>query len=550
MEEDLGLFSKFALLLGAQEAALKLFLSLLIGYPLLLVHRFTLYRQSPTLQHIFFAASGISIGLFNNGYDVIHSMICVVVAWLLLVFAGGSQQSVILANIFQMSYLLIGYYVTATTSYDIKWTMPHCVLTLRLIALTWDLYDGARDKSTLSKEQAETALTKCPSLLEIAAHTYFPASYMVGPQFNMKRYLDFTHGRLFSSHLPDSLHAGFTRGLLGLFFVSVYQVASVWLTEDYLVTDEFAALPLLQKMVYLALWGKITLYKYNSCWLLAEGVCIISGLSYNGRDASSGLERWDACKNIKVALNEMATKFNHIIESFNVNTNVWVANVVGDMVCIYFYLPSVGLAYSGTDPVTGTPSWTTSRNVIVWLHETAHTFKLYVVSFNINTNGWLAKYVYKRLKFMNNRNISTFSALMFLAVWHGLHSGYYVCFFLEFLVTFFERSVESLLKKYPKCQEHLDLPFVKPIRLVFMKCYLMVFFGYCLAPFVLLKSHRWWVFFKSTYFMGHILFGGWVLYRPLVVMALDAVYGKPVKEKKDEAPSQASDASEAPIKQD
>ena len=39
-----------------------------------------------------------------------------------------------------------GYYYTASTSYDIKWTMPHCVLTLRLIALTWDVYDGARDK--------------------------------------------------------------------------------------------------------------------------------------------------------------------------------------------------------------------------------------------------------------------------------------------------------------------------------------------------------------------------------------------------------------------
>lgn len=30
-------------------------------------------------------------------------------------------------------YLLAGYYYTATDEYDIKWTMPHCVLTLKLI---------------------------------------------------------------------------------------------------------------------------------------------------------------------------------------------------------------------------------------------------------------------------------------------------------------------------------------------------------------------------------------------------------------------------------
>jgi len=29
-----------------------------------------------------------------------------------------------------------------TESYTIKWTTPHCVLTLRLIGLVWDVYDG------------------------------------------------------------------------------------------------------------------------------------------------------------------------------------------------------------------------------------------------------------------------------------------------------------------------------------------------------------------------------------------------------------------------
>lgn len=56
------------------------------------------------------------------------------------------------------------------------------------------------------------------------------------------------------------------------------------------------------------------------------------------------------------------------------------------------------------------------------------------------------RYVYKRLKFLNNRYVSQVSALVFLAVWHGLHSGYYACFFMEFVVMNFERDVSVIAK--------------------------------------------------------------------------------------------------------
>jgi lysophospholipid acyltransferase 5 len=32
-------------------------------------------------------------------------------------------------------------------------------------------------------------------------------------------------------------------------------------------------------------------------------------------------------------------------------------------------------------------------------------------------------------------------ALFFLAAWHGLHMGYYVCFFMELIVMLFEKDV-------------------------------------------------------------------------------------------------------------
>lgn len=46
--------------------------------------------------------------------------------------AGGISWSNTNNGFFQ-TYLMAGYYFTATEHYDIKWTMPHCVLTLKLI---------------------------------------------------------------------------------------------------------------------------------------------------------------------------------------------------------------------------------------------------------------------------------------------------------------------------------------------------------------------------------------------------------------------------------
>ena len=66
-----------------------------------------------------------------------------------------------------------------------------------------------------------------------------------------------------------------------------------------------------------------------------------------------------------------------------------------------------------------------------------------IESFNINTNGWVAHNIYKRLKFLNNRFYSQIGVLFFLAIWHGYHSGYYITFFNEFIVMNFEKEVNS-----------------------------------------------------------------------------------------------------------
>ena len=53
----------------------------------------------------------------------------------------------------------------------------------------------------------------------------------------------------------------------------------------------------------------------------------------------------------------------------------------------------------------------------------------------------LYSYVYKRLKWMGNQDLSRFITLLFLALWHGPWSGYFIDFLGQFIVSAAERQV-------------------------------------------------------------------------------------------------------------
>lgn len=449
---------------GASEAAFKLLISVLAGYLLALLHRQFLYGKEPFIQHMYFILCGISLGYFNYGSAVIHSAICIVSTYALLLFVGGTALSVGISFVFLMLYLLLAYYSTGTEDYDITWSMPHCVLTLRLLGLTMDVYDGKKKVETLTADQKKTALPKMPGLFEITAHCYFFGGFLVGPQFPLKRYLDFVHGAFSDKNggKPSCVVPAVSRFLLGMAYLTIYQVGSYFLAERYLLTDEYNALPFMKRALILGVWGKISLYKYVACWLLSEGTCIMIGLTYNNKD-ENGNDLWDGCANVKI-----------------------------------------------------------------WKYETGVSFDSAIKSFNVNTNLWASQYIFKRLKFLGNKLLSQFLTLLFLAVWHGLHSGYYMTFLMEFVVMKMERDVLVVIQRMPALYNLLSQGVLRVPVLVFCKIWQVVMFGYCIAPFVLLSLSKWWQVYKSVYFMGYVIYFGWPLILPLLknIIPRDSTKGR------------------------
>lgn len=73
---------------------------------------------------------------------MVHPIAAIATTYSILAVLGGGTVSLALVFTYNMAHLLIGYWTTATNDYDIKWTMPQCVLALRLIGLAFNMSDG------------------------------------------------------------------------------------------------------------------------------------------------------------------------------------------------------------------------------------------------------------------------------------------------------------------------------------------------------------------------------------------------------------------------
>ncbi len=346
--------------------------------------------------------------------------------------------------------------------------LKYFLLLIFCLGLTFDLYDGKRGElegeSVLSKDQLKAALVEPPSLLEMLSHSFFIGGYFVGPQFNFRKFKQFASPG-FISQLPGSpISYGFRRFGMSIFYMLIHIIGSMYVPAMWPSSPEWSNTSFIKKMLIMPFWCKFILYKYLSAWLLAEGVCIISGLSYNGLK-EDGSVNWKGCANVKLRRFETASRFGHLIESFN-----------------------------------------------------------------INTNDWAAAYVYKRLKFMNNRIISQVSTLFFLALWHGFHTGYFFTFMNEFITMNFEKELMVLLERSERIEKLNQNPVARIVMKAIGWVWVFFFMSQCFIGFSLLTWDRYWPAYKDTYFILHLVYLSWPLWRPPFKSFLKL---KPKPEKKE-----------------
>ncbi|KAG6452212.1 lysophospholipid acyltransferase 5 [Manduca sexta] len=455
-------------LIGTTTPALKLLISILMSYPIaILYHKYV--KQHVEYRNIYFALAGLDMAFYNFGLSMYHNFIPAVVIHLTTMCFGAGMINVVITFIFNMTYLLAGYIVTESEDYDITWTMPHCVLTLKLIALSFDMWDGRKmlKGEELSTTNKKTALTVTPTFMELIGFVYFPACFLVGPIFSFKRYTDFIMDK-FPLEKERKVYEkqALWRLLQGILYLAAFQIGVSVFSMKYIMSEEFNETSIFYRHMYSGLWAHFALYKYISCWLLTEASCIRFGLSYNGIENKDGksVSKWDGCNNIKLLRFEGATRFQHYIDSFN-----------------------------------------------------------------CNTNHFAAEYIYKRLKFLGNRNLSQFFTLLFLALWHGTRSGYYMTFFNEFIIMYMEKELEPIITKTELYHKVWANTACKYILYIILKTYTIVFMGWSLTPFDVKAFSKWWQIYYSLYFSGFILFLPWALvYKPMLKFTIKSFRLAPV----------------------
>ncbi|XP_071840158.1 lysophospholipid acyltransferase 5-like [Apostichopus japonicus] len=460
MEALRGAVNDIADVIGVPAAGVFFLFTLLLSIPLCYVLKDLLDGRPAFQKHLCFTLIGLGLSYLNYGIDCGHYIISLLVNFALLRLVGGTQLSVALSFLFNMGYLLAAYYCVSTDGYDIIWTTPHCIITLRMMGIAFDLFDGQTPKEKLSKDQQATCISKAPSLLELFSATFFLGGHFAGPQFSFKMYLDFIHEQgvykaIRGKDCPDRLTPTLKAAISGIVIVLFFAACNPFLNPDIIASSEFEHLPILEKVAKLSIFGVLFYFKYIGFWLITESICMAAGLGYNGTDENGG-HKWDA--------------------------------LVG--VHVYDLL-------------------------------TTYKYRVIIRSFNLTTNLWTARYIYKRCRFLGNRFLSQGISLFFLAVWHGFYPGYFFCFMLEMIYVIAEDQVINLCDKVPVLKALTSSPAAQVPLYIFLKAFNMFFWCYAILSFNYLRVSKVHYVWSQYYYVGHVVYGTWFLvYFTLIVPRL------------------------------
>jgi lysophospholipid acyltransferase 5 len=126
---------------------------------------------------------------------------------------------------------------------------------------------------------ADTALTTLPSPAQVGAYCFFPASFLVGPQFSFSLYRRWLDSPLFLGKNVtdwDETYKGQQRYmvrcvLLAILYLGLQQLIGAAFPSSALLSSDYQQLPFLQRCWYFLVTGKFVYNKYIGIWLLTEG---------------------------------------------------------------------------------------------------------------------------------------------------------------------------------------------------------------------------------------------------------------------------------------
>jgi len=425
----------------------KLLVSMYAGYAISTLYLHLIKKFKSLYQYIYFISTALVLFYWNFGWDIKHPIATITAQWVLMHVFGGNKLCIFFSFVVQMGYYLIGIYLQVKDEngyYPFNWLSTQCVLVLRLIGLAFDYYDGKRSsKESITDDQKSRAIYSVPNLFEMHVYAFFPSAFLIGPQFPLTRLRNLVEGKL----IPDGKVTNSERykEAIGKFLAGTSVLAStLFLSKTFDIS--FYSDPAFKEYSFIEKWG----------YVMVTGHMKI--LTY--------MALW--------CINEFSCVIIGISDEYDAaKDEVSFSAVINSKMGEFFKITR---------------------------------FQHVIPCYNINTNGWVLRYIHRRLRFLNARAFSQFVVLMFLAVWHGFYPGYFTAFMYQFLALNTEKQIIKSLNKIDFVKKFLSTASGGIFSKIVGFIYVHFFFGYATIDFSLLMWHKFSPVYSDLYWLGHVTY--------------------------------------------
>ncbi|XP_049853119.1 lysophospholipid acyltransferase 7 isoform X1 [Schistocerca gregaria] len=398
---------------------------------------------------------GLLVVYAVSGVHILHPLLSTLVSTMII--TRGNHRSSHLINLaFLFGYLL---FFRNTIYFGIPYPPPHAnlvqmILTLKLSGLAFEKNDS-ESKNVSEKSSDKLELQQQEEInydgLEIFHYAFCYVGVLTGPYYRYRTYRDWLQCS-FAEFAP-CIQATIQKLKYVPLYAGLFLLASYLYPIQYMESEEFYK----ERSIFYRIWYLTPTFfifrmRLYTGMVLSECVCTMAGFGAYPASAESRRGHGPTKAYIDVCVNSGNGKR----ESYDFET---------------------------------------IHNVDPFLSDFVPTTRAAMKHWNSCVQYWLAVYVYKRLPFKKLRTLITMAVS---AYWHGVHAGYYLCM----CTVPFYLPVEDLYVRLFRKDAKGNEAKVWDIILWFFK---MQEFGYMTTAFLLLRLDKTLHYWKSIYFIGHLI---------------------------------------------
>jgi lysophospholipid acyltransferase len=199
------LINNLAKSIGFPADQLSCILLLLLSYPFSILYTTLIPASKPWIKHTFSIL--VTVTLWTYFFDLIgllHLFGLSLVCYGVMKFWGKTLYGPIVVFLIALTHLNVNRLLKQLASFgDMTFdhTAPQMVLVIKLSSVAWSYYDGCkseaeREKMAPDQKRASLEDGNLPGLLEFGGFLFFMPSFIAGPAFHFRDYLEFTNGKV------------------------------------------------------------------------------------------------------------------------------------------------------------------------------------------------------------------------------------------------------------------------------------------------------------------------------------------------------------------